>query len=653
MKFTKRSQQGFALILVLLIGALMMIPVLMLLSAVAPRRASITGEAVSDIALASADGVVDRIATQINGFPGLLSKNTNITTGLGSLSDSPSMAKFAVGYLLSNYLNGGDYSTTNDYITNLSNIQKGVSTYLYDTKIQKYYAVWSTSLNHIKSVGAVGPTGDIKGASTLIRIRDLSTDPPVFSSGIAAIDPDWLTDNRWIEIDTNTQFDNGGTNDDAHSKFILRATAYPLSNVKIVRTVQTEISLGHIVASPGGFTEQATGAFTQAFWSGGDLTIPTSSPINGSIYAAGDLDIRNYNTITGDVQAVGNVTFDSGQKVNGNIYAGRDMTSNKVVVSGSIHSGGKVELNTSSQSTVGGNIEASTSIKVGDQAPWPLFLTNGQSGTYKLGNNIPMQTNVPYSQPPILAPTFDVTGAMNAAKTSALATGSVLSGDYATSDPNLRINVGGTGSPTISSYVGGRVSSSNSITFNLSPIAGGTVAWYVSGDVWVTGDVVLNFTSPCAIFVGGTFHCNALTVTGLGTVMANIIDIHGATTRPSNDTSSKVALIAGTSDLTSFNCAVNMPAVIYAPNGAVMLNTGGTITGSVVAKGGVSFGGAVNMTYDSSLTSLGHSPPIPGPPSISFSTSRIAKRSWRELVSSNSTVTLLNMGNTNPQVGGF
>lgn len=132
MTMNRKTRQGFALIFVLLIGAAMLAPVLMLLSAAAPERTRVTGQQVSDQVLAAADGVVNRIETTIQTFPSLLGNPSGtLASGLSSLGDGASMAKYAVSYLLSNYLNGCDCSTE-EYLNRLSSVQTAVSTYLYD-----------------------------------------------------------------------------------------------------------------------------------------------------------------------------------------------------------------------------------------------------------------------------------------------------------------------------------------------------------------------------------------------------------------------------------------------------------------------------------------------------------------------------------------
>jgi len=644
MKFTKRSQQGFALILVLLIGALMMIPVLMLLSAVAPRRANVTGEAVSDIALASADGVVDKIATKINTFPTLLSSDY-IASSIGNMTDKVQMAQFTIGYLLSTYLNGGDDSITTPvgYASGLEGIQEAVSTYLYDAKTQKYYAVWSTSSNHIKSAAAVGPTGDIAGTSTFIR--DLSTDSTVSSTGIAAIDAYWLTDNRWIEIDTNTQFDDTGTNSDATSRFIIRATAYPLSGNKDIsgrmRTVQAEVFLGHIKVVPGGWP----GAFANPLWSGGDLTMNSGGTMTGNVYASGAISFPSGGTINGDVQAGSTLNLNSHPNITGNVFAaGAISVPAGCTIGGNIQTGNSVDFRTASSSTVGGYIQAKTSITTNTG----INLSGVQSSTHSLGgDDVVMSTGVSYVAPAVpTPPPFNVTTALSTgASTAFIAAGSARILGYNTSITNP-ITVGASGSP-LPYYVSGSVGT-NAMTLNFAPIAGSTVAWYVGGNVDIRGTAALYFDSPCTIYVGGTLSVsNDTTIKGHGTIVANAVNFSGKINGTGTDP--EVAIILGNSGTTTFSNPVNIPAIIYAPNGSVTLSSGGTINaGSIVAKG--------NVNAPSRVTIGANPPPFPGAGlGISFITSSGSstafKRSWKELISGKHTVTPSNFTNGNfPEV---
>jgi len=652
MKFTKRSQRGFALILVLLIGAIMMIPVLMLLSAVAPRRASVTGEAVSDIALASADGVVDKIATKINTFPTLLSSNSYITSNMGSMSGNVSMAQFAMGYLLSTYLNGGHSSYYTDYTKyygQLDTIQKSVSTYLCDTTTGKYYVVCDPS-HYIASVGNVGASGDIAMASTLIG--DLATATAAGSmnvvTGMSGMgDSLWATDNRWIEIDTNTQFSNAGTNSDGTSRFIIRATAYPLSSNKDMsgrmRTVQAEVSLGHVKVASGGWP----GAFANPLWSGSDLTMNSGGTMTGDVYATGQITFSSGGTINGDVQAGGAILLNSGPVITGNVYAaGSISVPAGCTIGGNIQTGGSVTFNTAGSSTVGGYIQATNSITTNTG----INLSGVQSSTHSLGgHNVVMSTGVVYAPPVVpTPPPFNVATALStgasAANTAAGSAGISTYSTYLTTP----ITVGASGSP-LPYYVSGNVGT-NAITLNFAPTSGSTVAWYVGGNVSISGTAALNFASPCTIYVGGTLTVsNDTTITGHGTIVANYVNFTGKIMGTGTDP--QVAIILGNSGLTTFSNPVNIPAVIYAPNGSITMSSGATISsGYIVAKNGVTAPSSISV--DASLIGSG-GVPFPGAgSSVSFiENSPIPfKRSWKELISGKYTVTPSNISGNFPPV---
>ncbi|MGB9592385.1 MAG: hypothetical protein ACPL1K_07695, partial [Candidatus Kryptoniota bacterium] len=68
-KFKMKVRKGFALIFVIIIALAMIIPALILASSAIPRRTAVTGEQVSDRALAVADSTIDNILNQINTFP--------------------------------------------------------------------------------------------------------------------------------------------------------------------------------------------------------------------------------------------------------------------------------------------------------------------------------------------------------------------------------------------------------------------------------------------------------------------------------------------------------------------------------------------------------------------------------------------------------
>jgi hypothetical protein len=244
MNFIKRSKKGFALILVILIAAAMMIPVLMLLSSTIPRRTNVTGEAVSDRSLVLADSTVDRILDTINTFP-----FTYNFTMIGAVPDpddppeDPILETEAVEHCISYYisqLNGGD-----PYLNSYDNISEYVSTYLYNLDTQEYYVVWDSTITsdfpigHIANVSFVGPDGSIAQTG---NIKNLSTNA-VSSLPFTNIDADYKTDNLWVEIDTNSKYWYWS---DKPDEWTITTTACLLSKPEIKRTIEASASRGEL-----------------------------------------------------------------------------------------------------------------------------------------------------------------------------------------------------------------------------------------------------------------------------------------------------------------------------------------------------------------------------------------------------------------------
>ena len=252
MNFIKRSKKGFALILVILIAAAMMIPVLMLLSSTIPRRTNVTGEAVSDRSLVLADSTVDHILDTINTFPFIFT-----TPPMEGETEAVTLEKIQ-SYLIAHYLselNGGVANPDNP-IESFNDIKDNVSTYLYNLDTQEYYAVWDNTNNKIDHVIDVGPDGSISQTG---NIKNLSTNV-VSSLPFTNIDADYKTDNLWVEIDTNTKYWPGEPD-----KWDITATAYLLSSPDIKRTIVAVASRGEIETNvteiPGETTLYATGSW--------------------------------------------------------------------------------------------------------------------------------------------------------------------------------------------------------------------------------------------------------------------------------------------------------------------------------------------------------------------------------------------------------
>lgn len=252
---TKRKEirKGFALILVIVMAAIMMIPALMLLASMVPRRAMVTGEAVSDKVLALTDSIVDNILSQVNAFPftvsgssimqGYVQEEDGTVVNPGTVDVSSQLAQSYVVYYYVSKLNGGVVPTIPD-VANASaiaqfngvceNISKGVSVYLYNQSTQEYYVGWDSGNNKIASVSAVGPEGAVESGA----IKSLNSG---MVTTMAVLDPGYKTNGVWIEVDTNTKYEA--------DKWNIIATAYLLSKPEIKRTVQAVASRGATASS--------------------------------------------------------------------------------------------------------------------------------------------------------------------------------------------------------------------------------------------------------------------------------------------------------------------------------------------------------------------------------------------------------------------
>lgn len=250
----KKTRKGFALVFVLLIAAAMMIPVLMLMSSLAPRKASVTGEAISDRTLALSDSTIDNILNQINTFPFNVTGsslmvgytqdvNGNVLTE-GTYDASSQLAQTAVVYHYVSLLNGGvvpdvpDLTGLNEtqiqsvvdaFSATCAEIASYVSTYVYNLNAQEYYAVWDSTNGKIANVALVGPNGDVATGT----LKSLSSGA---MTTFSVLDPNYKTDNIWVEIDTNTKY--------VADQWNITVTSYLLSKPDIKRTVKALASRG-------------------------------------------------------------------------------------------------------------------------------------------------------------------------------------------------------------------------------------------------------------------------------------------------------------------------------------------------------------------------------------------------------------------------
>jgi len=306
MNMMKKTRKGFALIFVLLIAAAMMIPVLMLLSSAAPRRANVTGEAISDRVLALTDSMVDNILNQVNTFPFTVSGSSVIqgyvedeagnVTNTGTVDASSQLAQSYVIHYYVSLLNGGvvpsvpdvsDSSAIALFNQACDQISSYVSTHLYNLNTQEYYAVWDSVNNRIASVSAVGPDGAIATAS----VKNLSSGSiTTFSSAY----PNYKTDNIWVEIDTNTKYEV--------DKWDITATSYLLSKPDVKRTVKALASRGSAMASIAGLADGTWYTYDTT-----TATVPGHSFADYSALYHTKAYFGKYETTTGPVRSDANL----------------------------------------------------------------------------------------------------------------------------------------------------------------------------------------------------------------------------------------------------------------------------------------------------------------------------------------------------------
>jgi hypothetical protein len=607
----KRTKKGFALVFVILIAAAMMIPVLMLISSTIPRRANVTGEAVSDRVLAVADAAVDKILAQINTFPSMVSTDSTLKAGFDNIAtyysnnhvsdDDPDtlvltnkeaktvISKYAITYLLAT-LNGGKayqpsstadpqtplqaYTDSNlntypsggvtDGSGSLWDIEDNVSTYLYDLTNQEFYAVVDGTGSDAK-IAPVQKTG-ISGDILTKPIKNLSTGE--IRTNIDAWDWDstYETDNRWVEIDTNTQYEDDGTAKAQSTRFEIRVSAYPLTNSGtqyIVRNILAEATLQPLTTVSLGNSGAESGPYDKALWSGHGLTI------NGNVtVAAADTLGGAYLHGEGDIYADGIVT---------------------------LHGNGI---------SIGGSVMTSQAVSGGID---PIVL----SGNPSLGGRV-------YSKQETL-PNFP-TGTEDSVKAAALTAYTYYSSDYSASNTTLAVSGGNW-------YINRNMTlDGTTIDFGSDPLKPGVI--------WVNGDI---------IFKSGTV------IEGQGMIVANgKITFQGKSSGLTYaDSTSMVAIISeGVDSLGGIDMQGDhdFMGLFYAPHSNIIVDGNGTVFGSVIAGGyisstndGLTLNGAKNtFVYDTrwGKTNIGQPAELlTGTGSVRFAGSAIYRFLWKEVIS--------------------
>ncbi len=657
MAIFRRKRPGFALVFTVLIALAMIIPVMILASNAISRRKAVSGEMISDRTLSVADAAVDMILAKINKFSEVSATNSDIRSGLDGISiyytnnppdDSFEVQKVAVkyviGYLLTS-LNGGTvyqpdgtsnpasalqadlikYPGTSSVISgSVWDIEDNIATYLYDLKTQTFYLVTDSS-GKISPVSKTCLDGDI----VTQYVKNLATG--VVKHGISAWDPDYLTDNRWVEVDTNTQYVDDGKNKSGSTRFKIRVSACPISkymNKHIVRNILAEATLESINAN----TSSSGGSST----SGGSTDI---GPFHYAVWSGKEFILNGVHTIqSGHRDSNGYIAYD-GKNGNGNVYAD-----------------GRIWINGGNR--IYGNIITSMSKDDGGiQINGPISMGNGHKLIYNHKESLP----------------DFATDTEDNVKTTAQTAGPQHPGDLNYTNSNSTININGA---ETSYYIGGNANimgADDTINFYPVPNVGGAdkpkVDWYVDGDLDVNGDITLDFgDTPGIVWVNGnvTFNGN-VTIIGSGTIVANKrITLNGYSDVDSNSTTpnAKIAFISEGEDSNGgiiLNGNNNVSGIFYAPHSDIILNGTGNVFGSLVAGGyvkgisaGVIVNGNQNITYDTGIEngeSDGTNPPLPTGggvtvEGVSFAANTIYRLSWREIISD--PVTLVNIQKLTP-----
>lgn len=229
-RFAVLQRKGMALLLVMFIAFASLVLLTTLLSSVAPRRASVSGEVQADRALAVADGKIDLIMTTINTLP-----QVNVD---GQADANAVQAAVIAGY--EGALNG--YDSDPNSLANASS----VSTYFYHTTTNTWYSVWNDTPDevnpdgHLMSIPAttklgheVGLTESASGTVLALGVKDLS-DGTLKTGGIIGFDSKCRTNNEWFEADSNASYDP------PTKTWTIKTSAYLLSVTGIVRTLEAK-----------------------------------------------------------------------------------------------------------------------------------------------------------------------------------------------------------------------------------------------------------------------------------------------------------------------------------------------------------------------------------------------------------------------------
>jgi hypothetical protein len=229
--FVWKQRKGIALLLVMFIAFASLVLLTTLFASLAPRRASVSGDAQADRVLAVADGKIDLIIETINTLP-----QVNVS-GLAAENDIQSQIVAGWEGMLNGYANASP--------NNLSN-GSNVTAWFYRASTNTWYALWNTTdtTHHMMNIQTgtklgrqVGPADSPSGTVLgWVGLKDLSSGGGEIANSVIGIDPNCRTDNDWFEVDTNAVYNLAGTSD----VWTITASAYLLSRTAIVKTVEAK-----------------------------------------------------------------------------------------------------------------------------------------------------------------------------------------------------------------------------------------------------------------------------------------------------------------------------------------------------------------------------------------------------------------------------
>ncbi len=640
-----RNRKGFAMVFVVLVALAMIIPAMILASNAVSRRKIVSGEMVSDKVLSVSDATVDKILGEINSFAKNLDNIPDVKSGIeginkyyndyyyayGNVPDpeyEPNRVavKFVTEYLLST-INGGkpyipdgvsdpavgvgaDYdSYKNAYFSegdgSLWDIEDNVGSYLYDSKTQEYYAV-------------VRPYGSkyyitYKNAG-YDYVKNLSTG---VVKSLSSWDPNYKTNNRWIESDVNVEYVDDGENKKQSSRFEIRVTSYPISNSQDIthlqRSIFAEASLNKLTVispssgsggSPGGNTIPA--AFKHAIWSGGNTIVNGNISLEAAnIKSNGDYSLLDTG---GDLYATGDITLNGLVNVNGSVITAKSKDDGAF--------GDPIVMN--------GAVTVKQGLVYGQKEDLPKFSTDTE-------NNVKHQA---------------ITHSTSYAR-------GYYSGITTTWDETLNVN-----GLSVSRYVNGDAMINAETTINfVTPNSDPNVAWYVNGDLTFNGNTDIYVDKPSYIWVNGDIIFNGIVnIHGPVTFVSDkSITFNGVGTIKYDNDQDMVAIISNGEGINGgivINGYGQYDGIFYAPNSDIILNGNLTIFGTVVGGGydiggvwkqGVILNGLSDIVFDTRLAGYNSGgstpPPLPsssGTPTIKgvkYGLKAAYRFMWREIIS--------------------